>query len=266
MFRFHHFHLNHKRPLTRAALAAFLAAAVLSMAPLSAEAAHSLPESSFTQVQGTDLYLSPSVSQAEQAFETSLFLSLPENIRQRMMGDGVKVYLISAADDTITSATLKNSSSTGRKVSFVGLTTHPVYVTVSDIAGHSTVGRARDCTIEIQTDMTRKNVDRTRLIHEVGHFVDSAAGSGTGEDFAISSSDAWQTLFAKYESSLLAGSAYQAVPDLYSASEGWADAFRLLWTDPAALQAISDDLFQFVYQESVSLPVSGGDIDLTAAD
>lgn len=244
------------RRLFAAALASFLFLAV----PVSAQAAHSLPESAFARIPDTDLYASPSVSTAERQFQTSLWLSVPENIRARMENDGVKVYLISASDDAIVSQTLKNSSSTGKKVTFVGLTTHPLYTALSD----GTVVRLSDGTIEIQTDLASKSVDRTRLIHEIGHYVDSAAGSTAAKDFAISSSSTWKTLFAANESALLATSAYAAVPDLYSASEGWADAFRLLWTDPAALQAISEDLFAYVYQQSIGLPVSGGDIAVSA--
>ena len=249
---------NH-HPAPRRLFAALLFAALLTAAPLTAQAAHSLPDSAFTRIPATDLYASPSVSAAEQEFQTTLWLSVPENIRARLENDGVKIYLISASDDAIVSQTLKNSSSTGKKVTFVGLTTHPVYVALSD----KTVARVFDGTIEIQTDLSSKNVDRTRLIHEIGHYVDSAAGSTAAENFAISSSSTWKSLFAENRSALLATSAYAAVPDLYSASEGWADAFRLLWTDPAALQSISDDLFLYVYQQSVGLPVSGGDIALT---
>lgn len=245
-------------------LPALMAAAAMLFTSIPAKAAHSLPDSSFTEVPGTDISYSPSVSADEAYFATTLYLQIPENIRSRLAHDNVQIYLIAKKDDSITTSKLKTVSENGKKITFVGLTTHPVYQVYTDSeTGETEVLRCSDGMIEIQTDIPNVKPDQTRIIHEIGHYVDSAAGSTTGEDFAVSTSEEWQNLYQKYSDALLETSAYQKVPDLYSASEAWADAFRLLFTDPAALEDISEDLFQYVAQVSFQLPVDGGDIAVT---
>lgn len=232
-----------------------LAAGMLAAPALPVQAAHSLPDSAFAQIPGSDIYTSPSVSQAEAAAAVSNYLLLPENVRQRMMNDGVNIYLIAAQDETILSTKVSNYGDSS--IGVAALTTHPtfrkyVYKKTGQLAY---VKRVRNGMIEIQTDTpSNVRIDSGRLIHEAGHYIDTAFGAQTGTYFAISDSDAWQQYYAAFGPQILQYSAYAAAPSLYNANECWADAFRLSLTDPDRLIAISPQLYAFVTDLTAAIP------------
>ena len=141
-----------------------------------------------------------------------------------------------------------------------GLTTHPVYrrYVYASTGELARVERVMNGMIELQTDTAAgTTIDPFRIQHEIGHYVDTAAGAATGTYFAISSSGEWQQFYKAYGEQILSQSAYAAVPQLYNAQECWADAFEMAWSNPAALQAISPELLAYVQAQSLALPAGG---------
>ena len=249
---------QYRRPALRRAVAGLILAAFIAAGfrmPLPLYASHTTPEEDFTQVPDSNIWQSPSVSAGEAYNLTLAWLRLPDNVRNRLINDNVKIYLIAKSDEVLTSARLNYSSDS--RIGFAGLTTHPVYQRyVYPSSGRlAYVKRIADGAIELQTDAgVRTYLDPHRLIHEVGHYMDSAAGAATGTYFAISSSADWQVFYEAYGSDLLRTSAYIVRPDLYSAQECFADAFRLLCTDPDALEAISPSLYNYVSAMISAIP------------
>lgn len=241
-----------------AALAA--AALLLFAAPAGSarvQAAHVTAAEDFTQIPETPIFMSSGVS-AEEAYGMTLrYLMVPENVRERLSADGVKIYLIAYEDEVLRSPRLSAHGDAGLGVA--GLTTHPVYqrYVFSSTGQFAYAERVQNGMIEIQTDVRDAvKIDPLRLQHEIGHYVDTAAGAAEGSCFAISSGGVWQDYYRRFGPQLLAQSAYAAAPALYNAQECWADAFRLAWSDPAALQAISPELLAYVVSETLLLPAA----------
>lgn len=232
--------------------------AVCMIPALPAQAAHALPDSVFTQVPGSDIWFSPGVTPQEAYSSTSVWLLAPDNIRQRLINDNVKIYLIAKNDETLTAAKIVALSDS--RIGVAGLTTHPLYqrMIYASTGQLAYTTRVRDGMIEIQTDLPAGvKIDSNRVLHEIGHYVDSAAGAATGTPLAISSSPMWQNYYSLYASKIIQSSVYSNVPNLYSASECWADAFKLAYSNPAALQAISPDLLNFVAAQTAAVPAVG---------
>jgi hypothetical protein len=239
---------------------AIAAAAVLAIAlpGIQARAAHSLPDTSFTQVPGSDIWTSPQVSAQEAYNDTVYWLLTPQNVRDRLLNDNVRIYLISKKDETLTAGILASIGDS--RIGVGGLTTHPVYnrYIYQSTGALAYVTRKSDGMIEIQTDLPGTTVaDSLRLLHEIGHYCDSAAGGATGTLLAISSTPEWKNYYNTYASQILRTSTYSAVPNLYSASECWADAFKLAYAAPASLQAISPDLYNYVTAQVAAIPSVG---------
>jgi hypothetical protein len=237
---------------------AVAALAVCMMPALPAQAAHTLPDSVFTQVPGSDIWFSPNVTPQEAYSSTSVWLLAPDNIRQRLINDNVKIYLIAKNDETLTAA--KITALSDSRIGVAGLTTHPLYqrMIYASTGQLAYTTRVRDGMIEIQTDLPAGvKIDSNRVLHEIGHYVDSAAGASTGTPLAISSSPMWQNYYSLYASKIIQSSVYSNVPNLYSASECWADAFKLAYSNPAALQAISQDLLNYVAAQTAAVPTVG---------
>ncbi|WP_130837571.1 hypothetical protein [Lachnoclostridium sp. Marseille-P6806] len=245
----------------RRRIAALAAAALFLFAsPVGSErvqAAHVTAEADFAQIPETPIFMSSGVS-AEEAYGMTLcYLMVPENVRARLAADGVKIYLIAYGDEVLRSSRL--SAHGGAGLGVAGLTTHPVYqrYVFSSTGQLAYAERVKNGMIEIQTDVRDAvKIDPFRLQHEIGHYVDTAAGAAEGSYFAISSGEVWQVYYRRFGQQLLAKSAYAAAPTLYNAQECWADAFRLAWSDPAALQAISPELLAYVASETLILPAA----------
>lgn len=237
--------------------AAVLAAVLLAVTPaLPAQAAHSLPESSFTNYPDTILYYSPSVSADELYNKGVNYLLVPENVRKRLANDGVRIYLIAYQDEVLTSHRVSDYGDS--RIGIAALTTHPTYrkYIYSSTGQLAYVERLTNAYIEIQTNVNSDTlIDPSRLIHEVGHFVDTAAGADTATYFAISSGKTFQNYYQQFGSEIVKHSAYQAAPSLYNAAECWADCFRMAYTEPDTLKSISPDLYNFVLTQTAALPV-----------
>ncbi len=224
-------------------------------------AEHAIPEEAFTQVPDSVIRYSPNVS-AQEAFNNTVFyLQVPGNILARLQNDQVPIYLIAEQDEYLTSARLESFNT--HKIRLAGLTTHPGYLKyiIPETNKLVRVERVRNGMIEIQTDVPpTQKMNPYRIIHEIAHYVDSAAGSGTGTLFAISSSKEWQAYYQKYGRQILKTSSYASVASLYDASECWADAFALAYSRPEVLEAISPDLLQYVALQALALPAVGSEI------
>ena len=246
------------RFIQKAAAAAVCAAAVilLALAPdMNVHAAHSLPDSSFTVYPDTNIYYSPSVSQSEIYNSLVCWNKIPVNIRQRLVNDGVNIYLIAYQDEVLTSKRVTEYGDT--QIGIAGLTTHPSFrkYVYSSNGKLAYAERVTNGMIEIQTDVkSGTKIDENRLVHEVGHYVDTAAGAATATYFAISNGDIFQSYYKAYGNELVQYSSYRAAPDLYNANECWADCFRLACTNPQVLKDISPELYQYVLTEIASIP------------
>ena len=250
--------------LVCAAVMAACFAFALPLSGVTVKAAHSLPESSFSEVPNSPLYFSPSVSTTEAYNNTVYYLMLPANVQQRLIADGVKIYLIAYNDEKMTSKRITTYGDA--RVGVAALTTHPTYQSyIYQSSGElAFTTRVKDGTIEIQTDTSAKTkIDSYRLIHETGHYIDTATGAATGTLFAISNGNDWIKYYNAYGSQIINYSAYAAAPALYNQSEAWADAFELSIVNPTALQAISPDLYNYVITLTAALP--GYDVNVDYA-
>ena len=182
---------------------------------------------------------------------------MPDNVRQRLISDGVRIYLIAYQDEVLSSSRVSDYGDS--RIGVAALTTHPtfrkyVYTKTGKLAY---VERVTNGMIEIQTNVSTDTViDAHRLVHEIGHYVDTAAGASTATYFAISSGAQFQNYYKQFGSSIVAYSSYRAVPALYNAEECWADCFKLAYTDPDTLKAISPALYQFVISQVNALPTA----------
>lgn len=239
-------------------LTALLTALLLAVTPvMPVSAAHALPDAEFTNYPDTILFYSPSVTSDELYNNGVNYLLVPDNIRQRLISDGVRIYLIAYQDEVLSSSRVSDYGDS--RIGVAALTTHPtfrkyVYTKTGKLAY---VERVTNGMIEIQTNVSTDTViDAHRLVHEIGHYVDTAAGASTATYFAISSGAQFQNYYKQFGSSIVAYSSYRAVPALYNAEECWADCFKLAYTDPDTLKAISPALYQFVISQVNALPAA----------
>lgn len=248
--------------LVCAAAMATCFAFALPASGVTVKAAHTLPDTSFTQIPNSPLYFSPSVSTTKAYNNTAYYLMLPTNVQQRLIADNVKIYLIAYNDEKMTSKRITTYGDS--RVGVAALTTHPtyqsyIYQSTGELAFTT---RVKDGTIEIQTATSAKTkIDSYRLIHETGHYIDTATGAATGTLFAISNSNDWINYYNAYGSQIINYSAYSAAPSLYNQSEAWADAFELSIVNPTALQAISPDLYNYVTTLTAALPAYDVNVD-----
>ena len=85
--------------------------------------------------------------------------------------------------------------------------------------------------------------------HECGHAIDGIAGYITGKytgEHAISDTSEWRTLYAANSARLSSIDANAAANVPRSASEGFAEAFRLYCTNPNGLNAACPEVYNFI--------------------
>lgn len=94
------------------------------------------------------------------------------------------------------------------------------------------------------------------LIHEFGHQVDYYAVTlqeyYNYEKYGISSTAEWANFYNAYAAALKKVDS-TARNNMYSEAEAWAECFRLLYTKPEKLSAISQDLYNYVVAQVVRL-------------
>lgn len=205
-------------------LLAITAVTVLYTGSISGEC-HTLPESSYTQIEGTMLKRGPGVSDAAVINDIHAYQMLPFSIKNMLVANSIYIYEMSPENDSMSrpgSAAL--STGTAYSINRTGATP-----TVTVLKPGST---------DIFSDLSMAQDGPVILLHEVGHQMDYLyLGSfpATGTYFNASDQPEWQAIYAA-EKNIIATYSRNAAANVYMACEGFAEATGIYFANPEWLQ------------------------------
>lgn len=159
-----------------------------------------------------------------------VFSITPIEIWDLFIQEGVKIYVTSSAPRFNTNGGAINGQTYGASVYF-----NPSSKKLQSV----------NAPVEIYISNTA-NVDT--YLHECGHALDFIAEYITGYykgNHTISSSSKWKSLYSKY-APVMACFDLPAANNMYDATEGFAEAYRLYLTYPQDLQAYCPEVYSFV--------------------
>lgn len=195
----------------------------------------------YANVAGSNIYYDAGVSAGELSTTVTYYSQLPIAIRQYFIKLNCNIYMIS----------------TGGSRSLDGEATLPSVSVYSDYSIAS-VDYSR-CRIEYFAD-GRTNDDGT-LQHEMAHVLDTMAMIKSGyynDSFCgISNTPEWNALYRNNYNKLLNYDGSTRVNVCRDSCEGFAEAVRILYTNPDALIAISPDMYNYIIAQLSK--VTGGD-------
>lgn len=196
---------------------------------------------SYANVTGSNIYYDSGVSAAELSTTVTYYSQLPVALRQYFIGINCNIYMIT----------------TGSSRRLDGEATLPSVSVYGDYRIAS-VDYSR-CRIEYYAD-GRTNDDGT-IQHEMAHVIDTMAMINTGyynDTFCgISNTAEWNTLYNRYYNGLLNYDGSTRVNVCRDSCEGFAEAVRILYTNPDALIAISPEIYNYLIAQLSA--VTGGD-------
>jgi hypothetical protein len=172
----------------------------------------------------------PNYGNIRSAIYPQVFNITPIEIWDLFIQEGVKIYVTSSAPRFNTNSGAINGKTYGASVHFnssskkLESVNAPVEIYVSNNA----------------------NVDT--YLHECGHALDFIAEYITGYykgNYTISSSSKWKSLYSKY-APVMACFDIPAANNMYDATEGFAEAYRLYLTYPQDLQTYCPEVYSFI--------------------
>ena len=195
----------------------------------------------YTNVPGTGVYYDANVSTTERDITVNYYANLPYPIKQYLAENGINIYMISVNDNR----------------TFDGMAYGPTIYYYSNYQIAST--DYSTCHIEYYAN-GRTNDDGT-LPHEVGHIIDyySMIKSGVWNDdyVGISNTSRWIYYYTTYYQKLLNIDGSTRTNVCRGADEGFAEAVRILYTNPDKIIAISPDMYNYLVQNISN--IIGGD-------
>ena len=157
------------------------------------------------------------------------FNTLPENVRNLLRKEGVKIYYTDGVPWTQRGG--------------VGITKTPI---VSYYEGSNKIVRVdQKAKVYVYSDAEMS----LTVPHECGHALDSIAGYITGKyvgDYGISSTQEWKNIFNKNSRALASIDARIGNFVNQGVTEAFAEAFRLYCTNPNGLNAACPEVYSFI--------------------
>lgn len=217
-------------------LAAVTAATVVTMAlapGLDAQASV-LPATSYTQIAGTMLYVSPESSQAYTS-QLATYQLIPYDILVSLVQKDCRIYLATSSE----SGGYLDGEAYGlyNNGSFAAL--------ASDMRQITRIITPNSIDVLSDYDTAFSGLV---LLHEVGHFIDDNAWGGWSTHARreiASTMPQWQTIYAKDAAALGTLSDIAAICT-YSADQCFATTFAHYLLTPAQLQAASPDAYAYM--------------------
>lgn len=208
-------------------LLAMLCAAAISLPFITSSVSAEEPSATtFTQVEGTMLYMSEKSSCADVL--TKAYWSVPFNVLQKLVASNCKIYVVTAAE--------KDREYTNAFGYPAGSYPTGMYS-----------GTVKESRIDIlQTEALMK--DSTAVVHEIGHFMDNNSAGGyavTGTFYYASSTPEWQSIY-KAERSAIMTVSRSASANCYNAVECFASTFADYVLHPAALQKAAPRAYAYM--------------------
>ncbi|SCY67918.1 hypothetical protein [Butyrivibrio sp. INlla14] len=172
----------------------------------------------------------PNYDNIRSAIYPQVFSITPIEIWDLFIQEGVKIYVTSSAPRFNTNGGAINGKTYGASVIF-----NPSSKKIQSV----------NAPVEIYIS-NNANVDT--YLHECGHALDFIAEYITGYykgNCTISASSKWKSLYSKY-ASVMARFDIPAANNMYDATEGFAEAYRLYLTYPQDLKTYCPEVFTFV--------------------
>lgn len=211
-----------------------LAVVVSAMLGVSTEA-HTTTVFSSVNESGV-VYKSPTVKDSSLSCAANAMSLLPESLLQRFQTDGLEIYLISKTDETLTNQN-----------KYVWGLFHPGVASIKQQA--VTAGYTSFLSIDVETEGSDAWGGEV-LLHELGHTVDYSTYVHTGHFVRASDTAEFQTLYAKYISTI-AGYDALAAANVYNVEEFFATSFAIAEKNGQWLASRCPDLYNYV-QESIN--------------
>lgn len=204
---------------------------------------HTLPESSFTQVEGTILKRSAGISDAAVVNDIQAYQKLPASIVNVLLANGVYIYEVEDLYlDTMPAAApakmTKNGIITDGSGRADGAAKPASYRRITK-GGISTIQMTAPGYIDILSNLIVTETDTSStLLHEVAHQLDFLYLGGyqaTGTFYNASGQQEWQEVYAA-EKNAVASYSKKAAVNVYTAYEAFAEATRIYFVNPEWLQ------------------------------
>lgn len=192
---------------------------------------HTLPESSFAQVEGTILKRGQGVSDAGVTNDIQALQKLPVSILNTMIANGIYIYEVDTINDV-------NGGSLSKGVVTDGMAMAPKYQFVMQ-NGQYVAQLVSPGYIDILSNKVTTWADsQSTLLHEIGHQLDHlylGCVPATNTYCNASRQQEWQEIYAA-EKNAIASYSKSAACNVYTACEAFAEATSVYFMDPAWLQ------------------------------
>ena len=208
----------------------------------------------YTAIPGTLIYTDGLTSEEVQTEVISAYLQLPESVRETLVRYDICVYLSQMANhDDAESIAAYLDGTPGSTIAAA--------VTSMGTVWHQGETITRVDNMPYIVYFSSLAYDGDTLIHEVGHALDYLAmvnsGKFTGSFYGISDSDEWQAIYAADGAAIAAIDRLTAINASKNSCECFAEAFRLVYTDPEALESVSPAAYQFVLEAVANITGTG---------
>ena len=187
----------------------------------SVASAHTLSNSSYRDVSGTTIKLSPATDVATESETIAQYSQLPSNVQSKLASENFAIYIQSSSEN---GGLLMGGTAAGQCLG-------NSYLVYTQGASKWTE-KSNNGYIDVLSDY---NDNGEVMFHEVGHFIDYESNGGYGKTYSYynaSSSAQWQELYSRYQG-VLAGYSAQSSANLYNTAEAFAESYAIYMCSPS---------------------------------